>query len=127
MLFSLEIKHTPFGIYVYQRKYAEDLLTVIGFSNGPIFDTSMELNLKLCRDNDYPLSDTTSYCHMVGSLIYLSMTRPDIAYAVQVVSQFASDPHKNHLSSVHRLLRYIKGTLSRGLFYSSISPVSLRS
>ena len=87
----------------------------------------MELNAKLCKDDDSPLSDATSYRRLVGSLSYLTMTRPDIAYAVQVVSQFASDPHKNHLSSVHRLLRYIKGTLSRGLFYSSISPVSLRS
>ena len=54
------------------------------------------------------------------------MTRPNIAYAVQVVNQFVSSPHKNHLSAVHRLLRYFKGTMSRGFFYSSTSSLSLQ-
>ena len=54
------------------------------------------------------------------------MTRPDIAYAVQVVNQFVSDTHKNQHSTAHHLLRCIKGIVSQGLFYSSASPLSLR-
>ena len=96
------------------------------FSVGRTTDTPLELNLKLQKDDSSPLSDATLYRRLVGSLMYLTMTRPDIAYAVQVVSQFVSNPHKNHLSAVHRLLRYVKGTMSRGLFYSSTSSLSLQ-
>ena len=71
------------------------------------------------------ISMPTLYQYLVGSLIYLTMTWPDIAYVVQVISQFTRSSHKNHLSTVHCLLRYIKGTTNRGLFYSSCSPLYL--
>ena len=89
-------------------------------------DTPMEINIKFQEEDGSPLPDTTLYRRLIGSLIYLTMTQPDIAYALQVVSQFVRNPHKNHLSAVHRLLRYIKGTVDRGLFYSSSSPLHLR-
>lgn len=75
---GLEIKRTLFGIHVHQKKYAEDLLTTIGFSDGCIVDTPMELNLNLRKDYDSSLSDATSYCRFAGSLIYLTMTRLNI-------------------------------------------------
>lgn len=86
----------------------------------------MELNAKFGKKDGTPLFDATLYQRLGGSLIYLTMTPPDIAYVVQVVSQFVGNPHKIHLSSVHRLLRYIIGTVKRGLFYSSFSPLHLQ-
>ena len=59
------------------------------------------------------------YLQMVGSLIYLILTRPDIAFVVGVVSQFMQTPKKPHLEVDQRILRYIKGTLDLGLFYKS--------
>lgn len=95
-------------------------------SDGRTTHPPMELNAKFRKKDGTPLSDATLYRRLGGSLIYLTMTQPDIAYAVQVVSQFVGNPHKNHFSSVHCLLRYIIGTVDRGLFYSSLSPLHLQ-
>ena len=62
----------------------------------------------------------------MGSLIYLTVTRPDLAYAVHLVSQFMSSPHSTHYAAVLRILRYIKGTLFHGLHFSAQSSFELR-
>lgn len=66
--------------------------------------------MKLKRDDGASVSYPTSYLRLVGSLIYLTITRPDISFAVQIVSQFVSQPKRPHLSTLHRILRYLKGT-----------------
>ncbi|XP_051136964.1 uncharacterized mitochondrial protein AtMg00810-like [Andrographis paniculata] len=71
------------------------------------------------------LDDPTLYRQLVGSLIYLTVTRPDIAYAVHIVSQFMSVPRTTHHSAVLRILRYVKGTLLHGLHYSARSSLVL--
>ncbi|KAI5318259.1 hypothetical protein L3X38_037967 [Prunus dulcis] len=73
-----------------------------------------------------PLSDPTEYRRLVGSLQYLTLTRPDISFAVQHVAQFMSIPRTSHLAAAKRILRYLKGTLQLGLvFQSSSSPLAL--
>jgi len=62
---------------------------------------------------------------LVGSLVYLTVTRPDISYAVHQVSQFMTTPHFTHFSAVIRILRYLKGTLFHGLHFSSQSSLEL--
>ena len=64
----------------------------------------MELNSKLHKDEGNHLPNPTIYKKLVGSLIYLTMTRPDISYAVHIVSQFVGNPYKLHLTAVHRIL-----------------------
>ena len=64
--------------------------------------------------------NTTRYQKLVGKLIYLSHTRPDIAFDVSVVSQFMHSPYKKHLEAVYRILRYLKGTPSKGLLFQKI-------
>lgn len=91
-----------------------------------VFDTPLELNTKLNKTDGLPLPDPSLYCCLVGSLIYLTMTCPDIAHAVQVVSQFGSDPRKSHLTAVHCIFRYLRGTLDMDLFYSSTTPLTLQ-
>ncbi|CAN1787836.1 Retrovirus-related Pol polyprotein from transposon RE1 [Linum perenne] len=81
--------------------------------------TPIELNLKLRKDDGDLLSDPSLYRRLVGSLIYLTSIRPDVAYAVQVVSQFMATPCTPHLAAVHHILRYLKGTPDLGLFFSS--------
>ena len=63
---------------------------------------------------------------MVGSLVYLTVARPDISYAVHQVSQYLSAPRSTHYAVVLRILRYLKDTLFHGLFYSTQSPLVLR-
>eukprot|EP00257_Ricinus_communis_P023387 XP_015583359.1 uncharacterized protein LOC107262389 [Ricinus communis] len=85
----------------------------------------MEKNLKLTREDGVLISNPTLYHRLVGSLIYLTITRPDISFAVQVVSQFVSQPRRHHLSTVHRILRYFKGTCDCGLFFPSNNSPTL--
>ncbi|GKV43766.1 hypothetical protein SLEP1_g51018 [Rubroshorea leprosula] len=73
-----------------------------------------------------PLSDPTRYRQLVGSLVYLTTTRPDIAYAVHIVSQFVAAPRSTHYAAVLRIIRYVKGTLFHGLHFSANSSPVLR-
>ena len=75
-------------------------------------------NVKNRQDDGNPLSNPSKYHRLVGSILYLIMTRPDISHTVQTVSQFVGKPHISHLTTVYQILRYICGTLDRGLFYS---------
>ena len=86
----------------------------------------MKLHLQLRQDEGTLLSDLAHYCHLVGSLIYLTITRPDIAYVINVLSQFVSAPTSVHYAHLLRVLRYLRVTPTCGLFYSSVSPLQLQ-
>ncbi|CAL1356412.1 unnamed protein product [Linum trigynum] len=109
---GLEISRNDQGIHIGQRKYIGDLLSEHHFDDCQPVSTPMELNLKLRRDSgsSLPEGDSSCYRSLVGSLIYLAATRPDISYVVQMVSQFMAVPHRDHLAAAHRILRYLKGT-----------------
>ncbi|XP_068644922.1 secreted RxLR effector protein 161-like [Aristolochia californica] len=77
----------------------------------------MEPNAKMCAHEGKNLEDATMYRQLVGSLIYLTLTRPDISYAVGVMSRYMQDPKKPHLEAVCRILRYVKSTIDYGLVY----------
>ena len=68
------------------------------------------------------LVDRGSYQRLVGRLIYLSHTRLDLAFAVSVVSQFMHAPRQSHLNVVHHILRYLKATPGKGLFFRKRYP-----
>ena len=72
------------------------------------------------------MSNPSLYRQLVGSLVYLIVTRPDISYAVHQVSQYLSAPRSTHYAIVLRILRYLKGTLFHDIFYSAQSPLVLR-
>ncbi|CAL1405052.1 unnamed protein product [Linum trigynum] len=93
------------------------MLTETRFENCKPCSTPMEHNLKLSRTSGDLLDDLTMYRAIVGSLRYLSSTRPDIAYAVQVVSQFMGIARTMHLDAVHRFLLYFQNTQDVGLFF----------
>ncbi|KAE8680156.1 senescence-associated protein DIN1-like [Hibiscus syriacus] len=75
----------------------------------------MEPNIKMCAHEGKDLEDATMYRQLVGSLIYLTLTRPDISYAVGVMSRYMQNPKKPHLEAVRRILRYVKNTIDYGL------------
>ena len=72
------------------------------------------------------MSNPSLYSRLVDSLVYLTVTRPDISYAIHQVSQYLSAPRSTHYAVVLRILRYLKGTLFHGLFYYAQSPLVLR-
>ncbi|KAL5542966.1 hypothetical protein UlMin_010676 [Ulmus minor] len=86
----------------------------------------MEQNLKLTTTDGELLNDATKYRRLVGRLIYLTVTRPDIVYSVQTLSQFMHEPRKPHWDAALRVLRYIKGTPGQGLLFSSNNSLALK-
>ena len=75
--------------------------------------------MKLSADIGDEIEDLTMFRRIVGSLIYMTITRPDLSYAVSLISQFMQMPRKPHLDAVRRILRYVKSTLHYGLFYEA--------
>ncbi|RVX06405.1 Retrovirus-related Pol polyprotein from transposon TNT 1-94 [Vitis vinifera] len=114
---GLEVHHSPSGISLNQHKYASDLVATAGLQGATSVDTPMELNVKLCKEEGDLLVDPSLYRKLVGSLVYLTITRPDISFAVQQVSQFLQTPRHLHLATVRRIIRYVQGTSTRGLFF----------
>ena len=110
---GIEVARSTKGIMLSQRKYALDVLKDSGFSGSKPVGFPMESSLKLTANDSSPLlSDPASYRRLIGRLLYLTITRPDLAYAVQALNQFMSNPHSTHLQDAKRVLRYIKATPS---------------
>ncbi|KAJ9557803.1 hypothetical protein OSB04_012417 [Centaurea solstitialis] len=107
-------------------EYTSVLLSRAGITDNKVASTPLEHNLHLAPDAGPPLKDPTLYCQLVGCLVYLTVTRPDIAYVVHTVSQFMSAPCSDHYAAVLRILRYLKGTMFYGLYFSSTSSLILR-
>ncbi|XP_034708962.1 uncharacterized mitochondrial protein AtMg00810-like [Vitis riparia] len=123
---GLEITHSIDGLYITQAKYASDLLSQVGLTDSKNVDTPVELNAHLTPSGGKPLSKPSLYRQLVGNLVYLTVTRPDISYVVHQVSQYLSTPRSTHYAAVLRILQYLKGTIFHGLFYSAQSPLVLR-
>jgi hypothetical protein len=87
----------------------------------------MESNLKLSWDNDLPLEDHTPYRRLIGRLIYLTLTCPDIAFSIQVLSQYMDNPQQPHMDATSRVLRYLKNTPGQGIFFFNPSSSDLYS
>jgi hypothetical protein len=116
---GIEVARSKHGIFLSQRKYVLDLLTETGMLGCKPIDTPIEQNHKNFHCADALSTDRGRYQRLVGKLIYLSHTRPDIAYAVNVVSQFMHDPKKPHMDAVERILRYLKSAPGKGLLFSN--------
>ena len=94
-----------------QRQYALDMLSRFGMIGCKPITMPLEVNGKLTQDGGELIDDVTMYRYMVGSLIYMTITRPDLSYAIGLVSQFMQAPRKPHLDSVRRIMRYVKKVL----------------
>lgn len=122
---GLEVHRDPSGIFVNQHKYTRDIIDLAGLKESSSMDTPLEVNVKYHRDGGDLIADPTKYRQLVGSLNYLTITRPDISFAVQQVSQFMQSPRHLHLAAVRRIIRYLCGTSHRGLFFPADSSVQL--
>ncbi|XP_049389655.1 uncharacterized mitochondrial protein AtMg00810-like [Solanum stenotomum] len=124
---GLEVHNVASGVFLNQHKYNQDLISLAGLQVSSSVDTPLEMNIKYRREEGDLLPDPTIFRQLVGSLNYLTITRPDISFAVQQVSQFMQAPHHLHLVAVRRIIRYLLGTSTRGLFFPSGSPIRLNS
>jgi hypothetical protein len=116
---GIEVARSKAGISLSQRKYILDILQDTGYLGSKPVATPMELNLKLMPDEGDFVDDPDTYRRLVGKLIYLTITRPDISYAVSIVSQFMTNPRVPQMNAVIRILKYLKNAPGCGLFYRS--------
>ncbi|KAG6421188.1 hypothetical protein SASPL_117738 [Salvia splendens] len=118
-----------FGVVIYVddilHKYALDLVSDVGLLGCKPASTPMDSIKQLQVDAGPPLEDPTIYRRLVGRLAYLCITRPDITFVVNKLSQFLSKPCSDHLVAAERVLKYLKGTVGHGLFYSAQADLSL--
>ncbi|GKV28694.1 hypothetical protein SLEP1_g37711 [Rubroshorea leprosula] len=101
---GLEVTSSDAGYLLSQMKYASDLISKADLTDSKNVSTPLEPNVKLTPLDGSPLPDPTRYRQLVGSLVYLTTTRPDIAYAVHVVSQFMAAPRSTHYAAVLRIV-----------------------
>lgn len=85
----------------------------------------MDANMKLSHEDGELLPDASCYGSLIGRLLYFTITRPDLAYAVYKLSQYVSLPQVPHMEAATNVLIYIKGTAGQGIFYSSESNTTL--
>jgi hypothetical protein len=114
---GLQVKQFSSGIFINQAKYIFDILKKFGMSDCSTIGTPMATGNKIGPDRDGKDVDIKTYRSMIGSLMYLTASRPDIMFATGVCARYQSQPKESHLLAVKRILRYLKGTPYLGLWY----------
>lgn len=122
---GLEISRNDSGIYICQRKYALDIISECVLTGAKPAETPLEQNHGLATANGELYSDPEQYRRLVGRLVYLVITRPELSYTVHILAQFMHTPRRRHWEAALRVVRYLKSSLSQGVFLSSKSVLSL--
>jgi len=105
------------GVYVHQTKYTKELLKKFKLEDCKVMNTPIHPTCILTIEDTETKVDQKLYRGMIGSLLYLTASRPDILFSVCLCARFQSDPRESHLTVVKRIFRYLKGTTNLGLFY----------
>ncbi|XP_013594781.1 PREDICTED: uncharacterized mitochondrial protein AtMg00810-like [Brassica oleracea var. oleracea] len=102
-------------MFLSQSAYAKEILQRAGMQDCKPITTPVDIKSKLSQEGGDKITDSTLYRSLAGALQYLTLTRPDIQYAVHQLCLFMHDPLVTHLTALKRVLRYLQGTLSHGL------------
>ncbi|KAK4348218.1 hypothetical protein RND71_034557 [Anisodus tanguticus] len=101
---GLKVDRSEEGICLHQQKYSKDLVKKFGMFNCKPISTPLEPNAKMCAREGNDLKNATMYRQLVGILIYLTLTRLDISYAIGVMSRYIQNSKRSHLEAVRRIL-----------------------
>ncbi|XP_022756254.1 uncharacterized protein LOC111303965 [Durio zibethinus] len=107
---GMEIHQDRQRIFICQRKYANEILNKFGMENCEPVSTPLALNEKFIKEDEADKVDGSVYISLVGCLLYLTATRPEIMYAVNLLSRFIQSPSELHFKAAKRVLRYVKGS-----------------
>ncbi|GJY00728.1 retrovirus-related pol polyprotein from transposon TNT 1-94 [Tanacetum coccineum] len=122
---GLQISQSPRGIFINQSKYASEIVKKYGLHSTDSVVTPMIKNNKLEEDLQGKPIDATLYHGMIGSLMYLTSSRPDLNHDVCLCARYQAKPTEKHLQAVKQIFRYLKGTINMGLWYSKDTDMSL--
>ncbi|KAJ1253863.1 hypothetical protein BS78_K165300 [Paspalum vaginatum] len=125
-LLGLQIKQGHEGTFIHQAKYTKDILRKFDMGDSRPMVTPMSTPMPLDADEEGDVVDQREYRRMIGSLLYVTMTRPDIQFAVCLCARFQASPRTSHRQAVKRIFKYLKYTPELGLWFSSASMLSLR-
>jgi len=114
---GIQINQCKDGVYVHQTKYTTELLKKFKLEDCKVMNTSMHPTCTLSKEDTGSKVDQKMYRGMIGSLLYLTASRPDILFSVCLCARFQPDPRESHLTVVKRIFRYLKGTTNLGLLY----------
>lgn len=114
---GIEVLQKSDGIYICQRKYASEVLKRFGMMESNSVSSPIVPGFKVSKDGDGKEVDETYYKQLVGSLMYLTATRPDMMFVTCLISRYMTKPMHIHLQVAKRALRYLKGTVNYGLHY----------
>src|SRR6266540_6353729 len=118
MSFGFQIKQMKDGIFIHQEKYVRDLLKRFSMENCKEIKTPMASNGQIEPDLQGKPIEQKLYCSMIGSLLYLTASRPDIKFSVCMCAHYQANPKESHEKAVKRILRYLRYTPCFGLWYS---------
>nr|GEY75597.1 uncharacterized mitochondrial protein AtMg00810-like [Tanacetum cinerariifolium] len=121
----LQISQSPRGIFINQSKYDLESLKKYGFESCDPVDTPMVEKFKLDEDTKGKTIDPSHYHGMIGTLLYVTASRPDLQFAICMCVQYQARPTEKHLHAVKMIFRYLRGTVNRGLWYPKDSSVAL--
>ncbi|GJZ50999.1 retrovirus-related pol polyprotein from transposon TNT 1-94 [Tanacetum coccineum] len=122
---GLQISQSPRGIFLNQSKYALEIIKKYGMKTSDPVDTPIVEKSKLDEDPQGKAIDPTRYRGMIGSLMYLTSSQPDLVFAAYMCARYQAKPTKKHLHVVKQIFRYLKGTINMGLWYSKDSCIAL--
>ncbi|KAK6151059.1 hypothetical protein DH2020_015991 [Rehmannia glutinosa] len=114
---GLQVKQLKDGTFISQTKYTRDLMKKFGMKRKSLVKIPMNTSAKIDMDTEGKTVDQTRYRALIGSLLYLTASRPDITYDVGVCARFQSAPKESHMTAAKRILRYLKGSHGVGLWY----------
>ena len=117
----LQVKQSKEGIFICQSKYCKVILKKFEMEACKATTTPMSTNCYLEADEVRPEVHQTMYRALIGSLLYLTASRPDIMFDVCLCARFQSCPKESHLKASKRILKYLKGKINMGLWYPSLS------
>ncbi|GJX76169.1 retrovirus-related pol polyprotein from transposon TNT 1-94 [Tanacetum coccineum] len=115
--FGLQIKQMKDGIFFNQSKYIKEMLKKFGLEESKLMKTPMSSDTKLKKDEECESVDSTKYRGMIGSLLILTASRPDIMFSAYLCARFQEAPKTFHLEAVKHIFQYIKGTTHLGFWY----------
>ena len=122
---GLQVKKKKECIFVSQEKYARNIVKKFGLDSKKHAFTPMSSSTKLNVDSSDVEVSPTLYRSIIGSLLYLTASKPDIAFSVGVCARYQASPKESHMTAVKRIIRYINGTPDYGLWYSKDSNACL--
>ncbi|GJU32265.1 retrovirus-related pol polyprotein from transposon TNT 1-94 [Tanacetum coccineum] len=122
---GLQVNQSPRGIFINQSKYVLEILKKYGMETCVPVRTSMEIKDKLDLDQNGTPVDAMKYRSMIGALMYLTSSRPDIVHATYLCARYQAKPTEKHLKEVKRIFRYLRGTINMGLWYTKDSGFEL--